>query len=176
MASTTVSTISRQARLPILHRSQGIIQPVIVPIFSFFNTVPSAHLHLYAHVNPPMLAMWFSGILAFCYLVCAIVFVASCTSGTPLKLQKAECWRDFDGNGLDGPTYSIWGAVVGLSWCSLVGYAVHMHMAWVVYRWMESRPRDEHGMIINLNEDPAKKARREALARERWRKMGSEFA
>ncbi|KAL9112131.1 MAG: hypothetical protein Q9227_003508 [Pyrenula ochraceoflavens] len=155
---------------------QGIIQPIIIPVMSFFNTVPSGHLHLFAHVNPPMLAISFSSILALCYLLTAIMYVASCRSGTPRTLQKAECYRNFDNNGLGGPTKGIWGAVVAFAWLSFVGYTLHAYMAWVVWGWMKRRPRDEHGMVIDPNMDPAKKARREALARERWRKMGSEFA
>jgi hypothetical protein len=107
---------------------------------SLFNTVPSAHLHLWTKTNNPLLALWFSTILSVIYLASSLLNIAACASSPPSL--PGLCPR---GNGTSGPKISqdYWNANVGLWMLSFAGYAALAAMAAIV--WMGFRKREAEG-------------------------------
>jgi len=49
-----------------------IIQTLLVPGCSFFNAIPSIHLHMLLRNNPPKLALWVSSTFVILYLTSAL--------------------------------------------------------------------------------------------------------
>ncbi|KAK5070796.1 hypothetical protein LTR64_007427 [Lithohypha guttulata] len=156
-----------------------VIQPLVVPALSFFNTIPSLHLHILARSNQPLMALIFSTLLALTFLGSAIVFLPPCVgadrpvpaealenpSVTISGYQRTECPSN-DRRGL-------WGIMVALQFVSFAGYAVHAAMAWAVWRGLKKRDRDiRSGNLVEMV-DEVEKARREEDARQRWREMGN---
>ncbi len=115
-----------------------VIQPLIVPALSFFNTIPSLHLHVLARSNNPVMAMWFSGLLCVLFVGSAVAFIPPCADlgswgpGPEGRLssvsgyQRTEC--------PPGSKQGVWGAMVALQFVTGVGYATHFAMAWWVRR------------------------------------------
>ena len=158
-----------------------VIQPLIVPAMSFFNTIPSLHLHVLARSNNPILAMVFSSILSLVFLGSAIVFLPPCVGGNhPLpgsafekpgtasrinQYQRTEC--------PSGNNRGIWGTMIALQFVSAIGYALHFAMALRVHRGISRRDRRiKSGDLVEMV-DPVEKAKRDEEARRRWREMGN---
>ncbi|KAK5940324.1 hypothetical protein PMZ80_007744 [Knufia obscura] len=156
-----------------------IIQPLIVPALSFFNAIPSLHLHVLARSNNPLLALWFSGILAVVFFGSAVVFIPPCThlragDGSPedtstigdagvSTYQNTECPT--------GSRRGVWAAMVALQFVSAIGYAVHAAMGWRVWRGLKEHETGiRSGDIVEMV-DEEEKRRREEEARKRWREM-----
>ena len=145
------------------YKSAQVIQPLIVPGLSFFNAIPSLHLHVLARVNPPTLALWFSGILSVIMFVSAIFFLGSCVGNDNWygNLARNECPSGT--GGLAG----VWDAMVALQLVSAVLYGLMAAMAWRVRRALHAKDeRIAAGMEMVSQEE---KERRESEARERWR-------
>lgn len=156
-----------------------VVQPLIVPGLSFFNTIPSLHLHVLARSNLPIMALIFSVLLALIFLGSAIVFLPPCVGGnSPLPAeafedpnvrisgyQRTEC--------PSGSHRGIWGAMIALQFVSFLGYSLHATMAWWVMHGLKRRDRDiASGDLVEMV-DEDEKARREEEARRRWREMGN---
>lgn len=142
--------------------SAQVIQPLIVPGLSFFNAIPSLHLHVLARVNPPTLALWFSAILSVIMLVSAVMFLGSCVGyHGHTSLQRDECPSGAGGNA------SVWDAMVALQLVSAVLYGLVAAMAWKVKRALESKDERIAAGIEMVSQE--EKDRRESEARERWR-------
>ena len=146
--------------------SGAVIQSLIIPGLSFFNAIPSAHLHILARSNMAKLAIWFSVPLSLIYFASSILYLsAGCLSKHPPHndLQKNDC-----------PTYSTqttWDIMVALQLLSGVCYAFHAAMAIKVFRFHKKRNAQiEEGTIVE-EIDLEAKARREQEARERWRRI-----
>lgn len=152
--------------------SPKIIQTLLIPGCSFFNAIPSLHLHLLLRGNPPILAIWCSSSFAIVYLVSSIVFLASCTTSTSTShaLRQAECARGTS-DGLNyGVSKSVWGAMVATSLLSAVLYACHAGMA--VYVRKTIQRNKESGIVEAV--DPAQEEARAQKARDLWVKMTSQ--
>lgn len=144
-----------------------VIQPLIVPALSFFNTIPSLHLHVLARSNHPILAMVFSSVLSVIFLGSAVVFLPPCvggnaagTFGTPDgrivgSYQRTECPA--------GSRRATWATMVALQFVSAVLYALHFAMALKVWRGVKIRERAIAGGDLVEMEDEEEKARREKV-------------
>ena len=146
-----------------------IIQPLILPGLSFFNAVPSLHLHILTRQNPPILALWFSSIFASLWLASFICYLVSCNlpaSVTPLTLRQIECSTGSAGV-MKGPTPAMWWIVVMFELIFVVLYTIHAAMAWKVKKTEEKKKAEDNarGVVHMTTPEEA------ALARERWRKM-----
>lgn len=147
-----------------------ILQTIILPGLSFFNTLPSLHIHLLLRRNPPMLVIWFSTSLSLLYLVSILLYLISCTGSSytsiPLGLRKVECYQ---GRGYEtiGPGKALWGVVVAFSILSMLLYAVHASMAWIVRGSMkrEEAENKDNGEAHVMSEDTQREAR------ERWQRL-----
>ena len=146
--------------------SGGVVQSLIVPGLSFFNAIPSAHLHILARSNVPKMAIWFSVILSPIYFASAIVYLAAgCIARHPPHndLQKNDC-----------PTESLrttWDIMVALQLVSGACYALHAAMAVRVFVFHKKRNRAiQEGTIVE-EIDLEAKARREQEARDRWKRI-----
>ncbi|KAK4944260.1 hypothetical protein LTR10_016373 [Elasticomyces elasticus] len=140
-----------------------VIQPLIVPGLSFFNAIPSLHLHVLARVNSPTLALWFSTILSVLMFASAVVFLGSCVGNHDPhgSLARNECPSGTGGNG------GVWDAMVALQLVSAVLYGLVAAMAWRVRRAIRAKDdRIAQGVEMVSQEE---KERRESEARERWR-------
>lgn len=152
--------------------SPKIIQTLIIPGLSFFNTLPSLHAHLLLRRNPPLLAIWFSSSFVIMMLISAVVMLGSCINNPSAgpALRQAECYAGTPGEGGDsGVAKSIWALIVTCNLLSAVGYAIHLAMAIKVHRvekWKKSQ-----GIVEPV--DPEEEERRKAKARELWIKMTS---
>jgi hypothetical protein len=150
--------------------SGTVIQALIIPGLSFFNAIPSAHLHILARSNPPKLAIWFSTILAICYLASSIVYlVAGCFSGSydwrhpDNSLEKNDC--------PSGDSKTTWDVNVALQLVSFVCYALHAAMAVRVFLFHRKRTAAIADGTLVEEIDLEAKARREQEARERWQRI-----
>ncbi|KAI9881581.1 MAG: hypothetical protein M1830_000145 [Pleopsidium flavum] len=145
----------------------NIIQTILLPGLSFFNALPSLHLHLLLRSNPPILAIWFSSIFAILYLTSSIFLLVSCSTSisTDYGLRQTECARDTLGGSTIGVSRSIWDTMVALSLLSAVLYACHAGMA--VYVMKDIKRRKEDGIV----EDPEKAEARAQKARDLWVQM-----
>ncbi|KAL6246885.1 hypothetical protein RBB50_006192 [Rhinocladiella similis] len=139
-----------------------VIQPLIAPGLSFFNAIPSLHLHVLARVNPPRLALWFSVSMALIMFISSIFFMGACVGNHGHgSVQRYECPSGTGGNS------KVWDAMVALQFLSAILYACTSAMAWKVKRALESRDgRIAAGLEMVTQEE---KERRESEARERWR-------
>jgi len=147
-----------------------IIQTLLIPGLSFFNTLPSLHAHLLIRRNPPKLAIWFSSSFVVMMLLSPILMLGSCINSPSASpaLRQAECYAGTPGPGGDsGVTKSIWGLMVACSLLSALGYAVHLAMAIKVHR-VEKWKKDQ-GMVEAV--DPEEEERRKAKARALWIQM-----
>jgi hypothetical protein len=161
---TTLSAYTWANRL--IPNSGAVVQSLIVPGLSFFNAIPSAHLHILARSNPPKLAIWFSSILSVIYLVSSVVYLAAgCLSKHPPRnnLQKNDC--PSDGH------RATWDVNVALQLCSAVLYGFHAAMATTVFLWHKKRDRGIAEGTIVEEIDLEAKERREQEARERWQRI-----
>ena len=152
--------------------SPKIIQTLIIPGLSFFNTLPSLHAHLLIRRNPPLLAIWFSSSFVIMMLISPILMLGSCVNNPSagLALRQAECYAGTPGPGGDsGVAKSIWALMVTFSLFSALGYGLHLAMAVKVYRvekWKKAQ-----GIVEAV--DPEEEERRKAKARELWIKMAN---
>ena len=151
-----------------------MIQTLIVPGLSFFNAIPSAHLHILARSNVPKLAICFSVPLSIIYLASAIVYLASgCFSNNALndpdhhrqvsELRKNEC-----------PTVSTqttWDVMVALQLLSGILYGVHAAMAAKVHLYHKKKAHAIADGTLVEEVDLEAKARREQEARDRWQRI-----
>jgi len=139
-----------------------VIQPLIVPGLSFFNAIPSLHLHVMARANSPTLAIWFSTTLSVIMFASAIIFLAACVGNNSHgSMQRNEC------PAATGGLSSVWDVMVALQFVSAVLYAVVVAMAWRVKRALADKDeRIARGLEMVTQEE---KERRESEARERWR-------
>jgi len=147
-----------------------IIQTLLIPGLSFFNTLPSLHAHLLIRRNPPKLAIWFSSSFVIMMLLSPVLMLASCINSPSAgpALRQAECYAGTPGTGGDsGVAKSIWALMVASSLLSALGYAVHLAMAIKVYR-VEKWKKDQ-GVVEPV--DPDEEERRKARARELWVQM-----
>lgn len=166
-----------------------VIQPLVVPALSVFNTIPSLHLHVLARSNPPLLAIIFSTFFAVVYFGSAIVFLPPCVSGNAVA-NSSSFGAGNGGNGQGQTTHipgyqktecpagshrGVWAAMVALQLLSSIGYAVHAAMAWRVDKGLkEHRKALASGDIVELVDEETKREREEE-ARRRWREQGSHF-
>jgi len=139
-----------------------VIQPLVVPGLSFFNGIPSLHLHVMARSNPPAVALWFSATLSVIMFASAIIFLAACVGhNSGGSLQRDEC------PSATGGLRSVWAVMVALQFVSAVLYAAVAAMAWRVKRALADKDeRIAAGLEMVTQEE---KERRESEARERWR-------
>lgn len=152
-----------------------VLQPLVLPCLSLFNTVPSAHLHLYSRTNNPKLAIWFSGIMCVLYFASAVIDLAAC-SGSSHSLQS-EC--PHTSSNATGPNISqnMWDANIGLWLVSAVGYGLLVAMAGKV--WLHMRGRNQEAKArgqrpVDLEVElmtPEEIERRNQKAAERWRRI-----
>ena len=146
-----------------------IIQTLLVPGCSFFNTIPSIHLHMLLRNNPPRMAIWFSFIFVIIYLASVIVLLASCVSpvsSIPGGIRRAQCPQGTSGGPEKGVAKPVWDIMVVFQFFSIVGYTIHGVMAWKVHRVLKARKRTG----IEEPVDPDEEEARRAKARERWQK------
>ena len=146
--------------------SPRIIQTLLIPGCSFFNAIPSLHLHFLLRSNPPRLAIWFSSIFSVVYLVSALLILASCAATAPLNLRNAECPAGTAGVD-SGVSRGIWAGLGVTCLLSAIAYGTHASMAYYVKRVLDQRKRD--GLVPA--EDPEAIEARNAKARELWVKM-----
>lgn len=144
-----------------------IIQTLLIPGCSFFNAIPSLHLHLLVRSNPPKLALWFSSIFMVVYITSSLLILCSCTSASPVSLRRTECPVGTPGVVAPGVSRGIWAAMGSTGLLSAVAYAVHGSMAYYVKRVLDYR--QENG--LQPAEDPEAIEARNAKARELWIKM-----
>ncbi|KAL8705411.1 MAG: hypothetical protein Q9201_001483 [Fulgogasparrea decipioides] len=147
-----------------------IIQTLLIPGCSFFNAIPSLHLHLLIRVNPPTMAIWFSASFAFVYLVSTLLMLGSCGSSesVPGPLRRTECYKGIKGGPSEhGVTKGIWIAFQVCNLLSVIAYAYHAALAYYVLRGINRRK----AAGVEEVEDPDFIAARRAKAREEWVKM-----
>jgi len=166
-----------------------ILQPLVVPCLSFFNTVPSAQLHLYSRANSPMTALVLSTILCLLYLVSALLNLAVCSpstasipslcaAGTVHKKNAPPGTKDESGPKISS---AYWDATVALWLLSAVGYGIAVAMAGTVRVRIKGRERDgrrqgKSRQIVAAEVElegmtPEEVERRNAKAREKWRRI-----
>lgn len=147
-----------------------IIQTLLIPGCSFFNAIPSIHLHMLLRNNPPRMAIWFSSIFVVLYLCSAILSLAACAgsspSGIPHGLRHAECPQGTPGGPAHGVSKAVWDTMVAFQFLSVVGYGIHGSMAYKVHRVLKGRR--ERGEVEAL--DPEQEEARKQKARDLWQK------
>ncbi len=144
-----------------------IIQTLLLPGCSFFNTIPSIHLHMLLRNNPPRMAMWFSFISVFLYLASVLLSLAACegsASSVPGGLRRAECPQGTPGGPVHGVSKGVWDVMLAFQFFSIAGYALHGAMAWKVHRVL--RLRKERGEVEAV--DPDEEEKRRQKARDLW--------
>ncbi|KAI4242321.1 MAG: hypothetical protein L6R40_004050 [Gallowayella cf. fulva] len=148
-----------------------IIQTLLIPGCSFFNVIPSLHLHLLLRINPPTLALCFSSIFSFVYLFSTLLMLASCgpsAKGVLRPLRRSECYLGIEGGPTRyGVTKGIWAAFQACNLLSAILYAYHAALAYYVLRGINQR---KAAGIVEV-EDPEVIAERRAKAREEWVRM-----
>jgi hypothetical protein len=150
-----------------LDDSAQVLQPLIVPGISFFNAIPSLHLHVLARVNPPRLAIWFSTSISICYFASGIIFLASCVGRSKFteSVQRNECPEGAQGNA------KVWDAMVTLLIISGVLYFLHATMAWKVKTALEDQEQRIDAGVEMVS--PEEIERRHSEARERWKHISA---
>ena len=145
-----------------------IIQTLLLPGCSFFNAIPSIHLHMLLRNNPPRMAICFSSIFVVLYFCSAIIAVAACAgsspSGVPHGLRRAECPQGTIGGPVHGVSKSVWDAMVVFQFLSVVAYGLHGSMAYKVHRVLKGRR--QRGEVEAL--DPEQEEARKQKARDLW--------
>lgn len=148
-----------------------IIQTLLIPGCSFFNAIPSLHLHLLIRINPPTLALWFSTIFSFVYLFSTLLMLASCrptASSIPGSLRRSECYVGIKGGPQKhGITKGIWIAFQVCNLLSAIAYAYHAGLAYYVLRGINQRKAAGEVEV----EDPDVIAARRVKAQEEWIRM-----
>jgi hypothetical protein len=134
-----------------------VVQPLIIPGLSFFNTIPSLHL--------PII---FSSIMSMLYLASAIIFLPPCANGNSTYLtssayRRTECPI--------GSRRDLWAAQVALQFMSALLYATHIIMAAKVKSVVSRRDRDEREGRVLVVVDEEARAKREEEARRRWQEI-----
>lgn len=147
-----------------------IIQTLLIPGCSFFNALPSIHLHMLLRNNPPKMAICFSSIFVVLYLCSAILSLAACAgsspSGIPHGLRRAECPQGIAGGPEQGVSKGVWGTMVAFEVLSVIAYGIHASMAYKVHRVL--KVRRERGEVEVL--DPEQEEARKQKARDLWQK------
>lgn len=146
-----------------------IIQTLLLPGCSFFNTIPSIHLHMLLRNNPPRMAMWFSAIFVVLYFASVVLSLAVCkgpASSIPGGLRRAECPQGTPDGPVDGVGKGVWDAMLAFQVFSIVGYALHGAMAWKVHRVLRQRKESGEEEAV----DPDEEEKRRQRARELWTK------
>ena len=153
-----------------------IIQTLLLPGCSFFNALPSIHLHLLLRSNPPTMAIWFGSAFVICYLASVLLMLGSCASSsassTPHGLRAAQCpvgTATAQGPVVQGPTKGVWDAMIVAQWLSIVAYAVHGGMGYYVRRWLR---RQKAEGTLELETEEEIEARKQK-ARDLWVKATS---
>ena len=144
-----------------------IIQTLLIPGCSFFNTIPSIHLHMLLRNNPPLMAMIMSAIFAILYLASVLFMIGVCApspGSVPGGLRRAQCWQGNDGGPKKGVSKAIWDCMAVFQLFSVVGYIVHGVMAAKVRS--VQRARRARGEVEAV--DPDEEERRKQRARELW--------
>jgi hypothetical protein len=138
-----------------------------VPGISFFNAIPSLHLHVLARINPPRLAIWFSTSISICYFISGIIYLASCVGRDSFtgSLQRNECPEGAKGNA------KVWDAMVALLMISGVLYLLHAAMAWTVKNALEDQDRRIEAGVEMVSQEEIE--RRHSEARERWKHISA---
>ena len=152
-----------------LFPSGTVVQSLIIPGLSFFNAIPSAHLHILARSNPPKLAIWFSSILSLCYITSAVVYLAAGCLGNYNPNRPSNNFQRNDCP--SGSTTVTWDVNVALQLLSFVCYTMHAAMAVKVHRFHKKRTQAIEGGTLVEEIDLQAKARREQEARERWQRI-----
>ena len=141
----------------------------MIPGLSFFNALPSMHLHLLLRNNPPLLALWFSSIFTLLFLISPLVLLGSCAGAKAPSgrngLRRAECARGTPGGHTDiGVSKTVWDTMVAFQLLSMVCYATHTAMAYKVLR--VQRWKKAQGTIEM--KDPEEEERRKQKSHELW--------
>lgn len=148
-----------------------IIQTLLIPGCSFFNAIPSLHLHLLIRINPPTMALWFSSIFSFIYLFSTVLMLASCGpdgAAVPGTLRRSECYVGIKGGPQKyGISKGVWVAFQVCNLLSAIAYAYHASLAYYVLRGINRRKAAGEIEV----EDPDVIAAKRAKAREEWIKM-----
>jgi len=148
-----------------------ILQTLILPGLSFFNTLPSLHLHMLVRRNPPAMALSFSSILAVLWFTSAILYLAACSdsSSASVGLQRTECAKGHRGVVVYGPGPGLWGVVVALSLVSAVLYASHAGMA--AYVMMVVRRKEKEDKVNGVPAPEEVDPNMAQEARDRWMRL-----
>lgn len=176
------------------YTSPLILQPLVLPCLSFFNTVPSAQLHLYSRANSPLTALCLSIILCLLYLASALLNLAVCTPSTstlPALCAAGTVYKSSSPSSsqrkkdTSGPHISpgYWDVTIALWLLSAVGYGIAVCMAATVHFRMRKRVAagermgknravvaaevEMEGMTAEQVEERNRKAR------ERWAKLSA---
>lgn len=149
--------------------SPKIIQTLLIPGCSFFNAIPSLHLHLLLRQNPPTLALWFSSIFAIVYFVDSVLMLSSCNASTPLDLRRTECPGGTAGVSSASVSRGIWAAMGVAGLLSATCYSVHAGMAFYVRRVLRYRKAQGIEEAVDPDEQEAERQK----ARELWIKMAN---
>ena len=144
-----------------------IIQTLLIPGCSFFNAIPSIHLHLLLRQNPPTLAISFSSIFAVVYFVDSVLMLSSCGASAPLGLRRTECPAGTSGVPSASVSRGVWAAMGVTGLFSAALYAVHAGMAFYVKRVLDYRKAEGLEEAVDPDEQEAERQK----ARELWIKM-----
>lgn len=116
------------------------------------------------------MALTFSTLLALCFLISVVIFLAACPSGVKDNYAHASQQTSFQRTECPvGANGEVWGAMIGLQLVSCVGYILHAVMAWWVRHVQRRNRREEAAGTRMVVIDEEQKRREEELARERWR-------
>ena len=164
------SAVSRFSRLVDFPIRPKIIQTLLIPGCSFFNAIPSIHLHLLLRNNPPALAICFSSIFAIVYFVDSVLMLSSCSASAPLALRRTECPAGTPGLSATGSvSRGIWAAMGATGLVSAVGYSLHAGMAFYVRSVLNYRKAQGLEEAVDPDEQEAERQK----ARELWIKMAN---
>ncbi|KAM0796820.1 hypothetical protein BDR22DRAFT_824909 [Usnea florida] len=153
-----------------------IIQTLLLPGCSFFNAIPSLHLHMLLRNNPPRMAIWFSSIFVVLYLSSALLALAACAgsspSGIPHGLRHAECPQGTPGGPSQGVSKAIWDTMVVFQFLSVVTYGIHGGMAYKVHRVLKGRRERGDVEVVDPEQEEARKQKARALWQQQYRMEG----
>jgi hypothetical protein len=152
-----------------------IIQTLLLPGCSFFNAIPSLHLHMLLRNNPPKLALTFSSIFFILYLASALLSIGACAGsgkGVPHGLRRAECPVGVSGGPENGVSKGVWDTMLAFQWCSIVAYWIHGAMAWKVHRVLKGRKERGEVEAVDPDEEEARKQRARDLWTQNYRMEG----
>ena len=153
-----------------------IIQTLLLPGCSFFNAIPSLHLHMLLRNNPPRMAIWFSSIFVVLYLSSAILALAACAgsspSGIPHGLRHAECPQGTPGGPTQGVSKAIWDTMIVFQFFSVVAYGIHGGMAYKVHRVLKGRRERGDVEVVDPEQEEARKQKARALWQQQYRMEG----